>query len=56
MSQYRSMLRTLLTDRHEPPSALPRRLEHISRALGHDELATVFLGDLDTTPTPAHTN
>jgi hypothetical protein len=50
MSQLRSMLRTLVIDRHEPPSALLRRLEHTSHALGQIGLATVLLAYLDATP------
>jgi len=55
MSQYRSMLRTLLIDRHEPPSALLRRLEHISRTLGQHGIATVLLAYLDPAPGGGHT-
>ncbi|MET0425503.1 MAG: SpoIIE family protein phosphatase [Actinoplanes sp.] len=54
MSQYRSMLRTLLIDRHEPPSALLRRLDHTSRALGNLGLTTVVLGYLDPDPAGGH--
>jgi serine phosphatase RsbU (regulator of sigma subunit) len=55
MSQYRSMLRTLLIDRHEPPSALLRRLEHTSRVLGNLTLATVVVAYLDPAPDGGHT-
>ncbi len=55
MSQYRSMLRTLLIDRHEPPSALLRRLEHTSYALGHTGLTTVLLAYLDPDPAGGYT-
>lgn len=54
MSEYRSMLRTLLIDRHEPPSALLRRLEHTGHALGLDGIATVVLAYLDPGPTGEH--
>ncbi|MEV4343192.1 GAF domain-containing SpoIIE family protein phosphatase [Actinoplanes sp. NPDC049596] len=50
MSQYRSMLRTLVIDRHEPPSAVLRRLEHTGRSAGITELATVLLAYLDPAP------
>ncbi|WP_250001194.1 SpoIIE family protein phosphatase [Actinoplanes sp. M2I2] len=55
MSEYRGMLRTLLIDRHEPPSALLRRLEHTGRTLGLDRIATVLLAYLDPAPTGGHT-
>jgi GAF domain-containing protein len=55
MSEYRGMLRTLLIDRHEPPSALLRRLEHTGRALGLDGIATALLAYLDPAPTGGHT-
>ena len=55
MSEYRSMLRTLLVDRHEPPSALLRRLEGTGRVLGVDGIATVLLAYLDETPDGGHT-
>ncbi|MGK5680888.1 SpoIIE family protein phosphatase [Actinoplanes sp. URMC 104] len=54
MSEYRSMLRTLLIDRHEPPSALLRRLEHTGRTLGLDGIATVLLAYLDPEPGGGH--
>nr|WP_308129094.1 SpoIIE family protein phosphatase [Actinoplanes polyasparticus] len=54
MSEYRSMLRTLLIDRHEPPSALLRRLEHTGRTLGLDGIATVLLAYLDPTAAGEH--
>ncbi|GAB7051563.1 GAF domain-containing SpoIIE family protein phosphatase [Catenuloplanes indicus] len=54
MSQYRSMMRTLLVDRDEPPSALLRRLEHTSRSLGHPELTTVLVAHLDPAPAGGH--
>ena len=55
MSAYRSMLRTLLVDRHEAPSALLRRLEHTSRALGVDAITTVVLAYVDPAPGGGHT-
>jgi serine phosphatase RsbU (regulator of sigma subunit) len=55
MSQYRSMLRTLVIDRHEPPSAVLRRLEHTSRTAGITTLATVLLAYLDPSPAGGHT-
>ena len=55
MSQYRSMLRTLLVDRHEPPSALLRRLEHTSRTVAQPGLATVLVAYLDPDPAGGHT-
>ena len=55
MSEYRSMLRTLLVDRHEPPSALLRRLEQTGRDLGVDAIATVLLAYLDPAPGGGHT-
>ncbi|WP_306214840.1 GAF domain-containing SpoIIE family protein phosphatase [Actinoplanes sp. RD1] len=55
MSQYRSMLRTLVIDRHEPPSAVLRRLEHTSRTAGITSLATVLLAYLDPAPAGGHT-
>lgn len=54
MSQYRSMLRTLVIDRHEPPSAVLRRLETTRRTIGSDSLATVVLAYLDTDPAGGH--
>jgi serine phosphatase RsbU (regulator of sigma subunit) len=47
MSQYRSMLRALIIDRHEPPSAVLRRLERTVRMLGDTRLATALLAYLD---------
>ncbi len=54
MSQYRSMLRALLVDRHEPPSALLRRLESTSYTLGQTSLATVLLAYLDPASDGGH--
>jgi serine phosphatase RsbU (regulator of sigma subunit) len=47
MSQLRSMLRTLLVDRQESPSAVLRRLEQTSRLLGITSIASVVLAYLD---------
>lgn len=55
MSQWRSVLRALLIDRQESPSAMLRRLEHISRALGSASLASAVLAYLDTTPAGTYT-
>jgi serine phosphatase RsbU (regulator of sigma subunit)/anti-sigma regulatory factor (Ser/Thr protein kinase) len=55
MSQYRSMLRTLLIDRQEPPSALLRRLETTRRSLDEPSLATVLVAYLDPDPAGGHT-
>ncbi|MEU8821149.1 SpoIIE family protein phosphatase [Actinoplanes sp. NPDC048796] len=54
MSQYRSMLRTLVIDRHEPPSAVLRRLEHTRRVAGLENLATVLLAYLEPDPAGGH--
>jgi serine phosphatase RsbU (regulator of sigma subunit) len=54
MSQYRSMLRTLLIDRQEQPSALLRRLEHTSRIVAQPSLATVLVAYLDVDPAGGH--
>ncbi|GLY99443.1 SpoIIE family protein phosphatase [Actinoplanes sp. NBRC 103695] len=55
MSQYRSLLRGLVIDRHEPPSALLRRLERTTRALGGLGMATVILAYLDEAPSGGYT-
>ncbi|MFG1602701.1 GAF domain-containing SpoIIE family protein phosphatase [Actinoplanes sp. NPDC049265] len=44
MGQLRSMLRAYLVDRHEPPSALLRRLDTANHLLGERALATAVLG------------
>ncbi len=54
MSEYRGMLRTLLLDRQEQPSALLRRLERTGSALGLDGIATVVLAYLDPRPDGGH--
>jgi serine phosphatase RsbU (regulator of sigma subunit) len=46
MGRLRSKLRLLLVDRHEPPSALLRRLETANRALGDQITATIVLAYL----------
>lgn len=51
MSQYRSLLRGLVIDRHEPPSALIRRLDRTIRSFRDTRLATVILAYLDLEPT-----
>jgi GAF domain-containing protein len=55
MSQYRSLLRGLVIDRHEPPSALIRRLERTTRSLGGLGMATVILAYLDRAPSGEYT-
>ena len=54
MSQYRSMLRTLIVDRQESPSWVLRRLERTSIGLGTSGLATVLLAYLDPGPDGGH--
>lgn len=46
MSQLRSALRTLATDRDRSPAATLTRLSAVNRALGLTDLATVFYGRL----------
>ncbi|WP_250006830.1 SpoIIE family protein phosphatase [Actinoplanes sp. M2I2] len=55
MSQLRSLLRALLVDRQESPSAVLRRLEHIIRAVGSTSLASTVLAYVDSTPAGTHT-
>ncbi len=50
MGQLRSKLRLLLVDRHEPPSALLRRLDAANRALGDRITATAVLAFLQPHP------
>ncbi|MFI6073866.1 SpoIIE family protein phosphatase [Actinoplanes sp. NPDC051343] len=50
MGQLRSMLRAFLIDRHEPPSALLRRLDTANHALGDSTIATAIVGYLDPQP------
>ncbi|MCY1143722.1 SpoIIE family protein phosphatase [Actinoplanes sp. Pm04-4] len=54
MSQLRGMLRTLLVDRQEQPSAVLRRLELTSRTLGTSGLASLIVAYLDTHPGGGH--
>ena len=59
MSELRSMLRSLIIDRDEPPSALLARLDHANRVLGADApggptLATVLLAFLDPADDGGH--
>ncbi|MGK5681665.1 SpoIIE family protein phosphatase [Actinoplanes sp. URMC 104] len=55
MSQYRTMLRTLLVDRYDYPSALLHRLERTTRSLGITATATAMLAYLTHDPTGGHT-
>ncbi|MEV6490829.1 GAF domain-containing SpoIIE family protein phosphatase, partial [Actinoplanes sp. NPDC051633] len=50
MGRLRSKLRLLLVDRHEPPSALLRRLDTANQALGDRITATVVLAFLRPEP------
>ena len=43
MGQLRSMLRAYVVDRHEPPSALLRRLDHATQVLGDRIPVTAIL-------------
>ena len=54
MSQLRSMLRAYLVDRHEPPSALLRRLEAANHALGESSIATAVVAVVDRAPDGNH--
>ncbi|WP_320064471.1 SpoIIE family protein phosphatase [Micromonospora sp. RTGN7] len=54
MSELRSILRGLIIDRAEPPSALLRRLDHANQALGSSIMATVLLAYLDPAPDGGH--
>ncbi|GAA3394249.1 SpoIIE family protein phosphatase [Cryptosporangium minutisporangium] len=54
MSEYRSMLRTLIVDRQEPPSVILRRLDQATGTLGAGGLATVLLAYLDAAPDGGH--
>ncbi|MEV6304105.1 GAF domain-containing SpoIIE family protein phosphatase [Actinoplanes sp. NPDC051861] len=47
MGQLRSMLRAYLVDRHEPPSALLRRLDNAMQILGGHTPATALLAYVD---------
>jgi sigma-B regulation protein RsbU (phosphoserine phosphatase) len=48
MGQLRSMLRAYIVDRHEPPSALLRRLDAANHSLGEPIIATAVVAVLDT--------
>ncbi|WP_233624972.1 PP2C family protein-serine/threonine phosphatase [Actinoplanes sp. ATCC 53533] len=50
MGQLRSMLRAYIVDRHEPPSALLRRLDTANHALGEPIVATAVVAVLDNLP------
>jgi serine phosphatase RsbU (regulator of sigma subunit) len=50
MGQLRSMLRAYIVDRHEPPSALLRRLDTANHALGEPIIATAVVAVIDTFP------
>lgn len=50
MGQMRSMLRAYLVDRHEPPSALLRRLDSANLALGERITATAVLAYVRSDP------
>ncbi|MGC4807605.1 SpoIIE family protein phosphatase [Micromonospora sp. DT233] len=54
MSELRSILRGLIIDRDEPPSALLCRLDHANQALGSASMATVLLAYLDPAPAGGH--
>ena len=54
MGQLRSMLRAYVVDRHEPPSALLRRLDAANHALGEPTMATAVVAVIDTLPTGGH--
>jgi len=54
MGQLRSMLRAYLVDRHEPPSALLRRLDAANHALGDPSIATAVVAVVDELPTGGH--
>lgn len=47
MGQLRSLLRAYLVDRHEPPSALLRRLDNANHVLGARTIATAILATLE---------
>ncbi|GAA4946746.1 SpoIIE family protein phosphatase [Actinoplanes utahensis] len=55
MGHYRSMLRTLLVDRYDYPSALLERFERAVRVLGLDGIATVLVAYLTAEPGGGHT-
>jgi serine phosphatase RsbU (regulator of sigma subunit) len=51
MGQLRSMLRAYIVDRHEPPSALLRRLDAANHALGEPTIATAVVAVIDALAT-----
>ncbi len=55
MSQYRTMLRTLLVDRYDYPSALLHRLERTTKVLGITATATAMIAYLAHDPDGGHT-
>ncbi|MFC7529719.1 GAF domain-containing SpoIIE family protein phosphatase [Actinoplanes sp. GCM10030250] len=55
MGHYRSMLRALLVDRYDYPSALLARFERAARVLGISDVATVLVAYLTADPTGGHT-
>ena len=50
MGQLRSMLRAYIVDRHEPPSALLRRLDTANHTLGEPIIATAVVAAIDALP------
>jgi serine phosphatase RsbU (regulator of sigma subunit) len=48
MGQLRSMLRAYIVDRHEPPSALLRRLDAANHTLGEPTIATAVVAVIHT--------
>lgn len=48
MGQLRSVLRAYIVDRHEPPSALLRRMDVANYSLGEPVLATAVIAVIDT--------
>ncbi|WP_430791473.1 GAF domain-containing SpoIIE family protein phosphatase [Actinoplanes sp. G11-F43] len=55
MGHYRSMLRTLLVDRYDYPSALLHRFERAARVLGVGGMATAVVAYLTAEETGGHT-
>jgi hypothetical protein len=51
MGQLRSMLRAYIVDRHEPPSALLRRLDAANHTLGEPTIATAVVAVIDALAT-----
>jgi len=54
MGQLRSMLRAYMVDRHEPPSALLRRLDAANHVLGEPSIATAIVGVVDSSSDGRH--